>query len=100
MSEADVAAIMEKLDKLGDRLRRLELDRTKDDDVSLLDVEEVAHMTTLSVREVWRRAEKEAGFPRPRKVGEKRRAWRKAEVARWVNRLPQAPAGPAIKART
>lgn len=100
MSESEYATIIERLDKLGDRLRRLEIDRTKDDDSSLLDVEDVAHMTTLSVREVWRRAEKEEGFPKPRKVGEKRRAWRKAEVARWTNRLPQAPSGPAIKART
>jgi predicted DNA-binding transcriptional regulator AlpA len=50
-------------------------------------VREVAAMTLLSEREVWRRARSDASFPKPRKVSARVTVWVRREVERWQERV-------------
>ena len=73
--------------ELERRLNRIEVER-KDDD-ALLTKREVSALTTLSIREIDRRVARRE-FPSPVALGEKRRAWPKARVKRWIREQQKA----------
>lgn len=77
----------ERIAELERRMHRLEVEG-KDED-SLLTMREVSSLTTLSTRELQRRV-KDGRFPRPVPLGEKRVAWPKARVKRWIREQQKA----------
>jgi predicted DNA-binding transcriptional regulator AlpA len=79
--EVTLDDVMAKLDEVSNRLRRLEFDKAHDD--ALLDVRDVAAITTLSQREIYRRMA-EGTFPKATPIaGGRRKAWPKAEILKW-----------------
>lgn len=73
--------------ELERRLYRMEIERKEDD--ALLTIREVSALTTLSPREIQRRVS-DKRFPGPVALGEKRRAWPKSRVKRWIKEQERA----------
>lgn len=59
--------------------------QTAEQSVSLLNVEAVARMVSLSVRAVWRMVST-GQFPKPVRIGRSTR-WRRSDVEAWIDGL-------------
>ena len=60
-------------------------------EVRMLRLPEVVAATGLSPTTIWRR-ERAGEFPKRRRLGPTLVAWRSDEVAKWIERLPEAEA--------
>lgn len=76
----DMTKILARLDEINERLRRIEIEKADDD--AMLSVAEVATLTTLSEREIYRQV-KERTFPAPVPLAGRRKAWTKGVVLKW-----------------
>lgn len=89
MSEATMQTVLDKLDEIAVRLRRLEVE--KGDGPAWLTMRDVCELTTLSQREIYRRLKDEV-FPAPMAIGEHRRAWPREVIQKWMKQQQRAKA--------
>jgi predicted DNA-binding transcriptional regulator AlpA len=87
MGEAEYAAIIERLDRLTSEVAKLSLE--KGDDDTMLHIRDVAALTSLSQREIYRQI-KLGKFPKSVRMVGTRRAWHKAEVKKWNRQRAKA----------
>lgn len=80
-SETTLDSLRKEVAELRRRLNRVEAERKGDG--AFLNMREVSALTSLSRREIYRRL-KDKTFPVPVKLGEKRKAWPKARIQRWL----------------
>jgi len=50
-------------------------------------VRDVSALTSISVRDIWRKVHSDPDFPRPRKLSKRRTVWVRDEVTGYVNRI-------------